>query len=172
MDDEDEIERLLILIAEGDRLAFRQLYDVVGGRFLSTARRILGDPSRAEDAVQDAFLRVWRSASQFDPARGVAIAWLGRIARNAALDRIQREEERDATRIEDVDIAALPVEPADARVGYCLRKLPEKQSMAIILMYVHGLTHPELAERMGAPLGTVKSWVKRGAEALRQCLGR
>jgi RNA polymerase sigma-70 factor, ECF subfamily len=172
MDDQDEIERLLILIAEGDRLAFRQLYDAVGGRFLSTARRILGDASRAEDAVQEAFLRVWRNAKQFDPARGVALAWLGRIARNAALDRIPREEERDASRIEDVDIAVLPVEPADAKLGNCLRQLPPNQGKAVILMYLHGLTHPELAERMNAPLGTVKSWVKRGAEALRKCLGR
>jgi len=163
------LEELLARIASGDRRAFRQLYQETSRRMLAAARRILGDPALAEDAVQEAFLRIWRSAEKFDPARGVALAWMGRIVRNAALDRIPKE--RDMARIEDVEIAVLPVEPPDARLGQCLKRIPEPQARALVLMYVHGLTHAELASQLDAPLGTVKSWVRRGAESLRHCLG-
>jgi RNA polymerase sigma-70 factor, ECF subfamily len=164
-----ELEVLLARVGGGDGPAFRQLYDQAAGRMLAAARRILGERELAEDAVQDAFMRIWRSAAKFDPARGVALAWMGRIVRNAALDRLPKE--RDMARIEDIEIAVMPVEPPDARVRQCLKKLPGQQGRAMALMYVHGLTHSELSVQMGAPLGTVKSWVKRGLEALRICMG-
>ncbi|WP_219892425.1 sigma-70 family RNA polymerase sigma factor [Aquisediminimonas profunda] len=164
-----DLEALLHLIGQGDRRAFRTLYDRVAGRMLSSARRILGDGDLAEDAVQEAFVRIWRSASKFDPARGVALAWVGRILRNAAFDRLPKQ--RDMARIEDVEIAVMPVEPPSARVGQCLKKLPGQQGKAMVLMYVHGMTHSELAAHFGAPLGTVKSWVKRGLATLRVCMG-
>jgi RNA polymerase sigma-70 factor, ECF subfamily len=163
------LEQLLAQIAAGDQRAFRELYDSTSARLLGAARRILGDGALAEDAVQEAYVRIWRSAARFDPARGVALAWMGRILRNAALDRIPKD--RDFGRIEDIEIAVMPAEPADARVHQCLKKLPEAQGNALILMYIHGLTHPELAEHLGAPLGTVKSWVRRGSESLRNCIG-
>lgn len=164
-----ELESLLERVGEGDRPAFRQLYDLAAGRMLAAARRILGDRELAEDAVQDAFMRIWRSAAKFDPSRGVALAWMGKIVRNAAFDRLPKE--RDTTRIEDIEIAVMPVEPPDARVGHCLKKLPEQQGRAMVLMYVHGLTHSELSSHLGVPLGTVKSWVKRGLVSLRICMG-
>lgn len=135
----------------------------------ASARRILGDRELAEDAVQEAFVRIWRSAANFDPARGVALAWVGRIVRNAALDRIPKD--RDMSRIEEVEIAVMPVEPSSARVGQCLKKLPGQQGRAMILMYVHGMTHSELADYLGAPLGTVKSWIRRGMGTLHICMG-
>ena len=164
-----DLEDLLRLIGQGDRRAFRNLYDRVAGRMFASARRILGDRDLAEDAVQEAFVRIWRSASKFDPARGVALAWVGRIVRNAALDRLPKE--RDMGRIEDIEIAVMPVEPPSARVGQCLKKLPGQQGRAMVLMYVHGMTHSELADHFGAPLGTVKSWIKRGLATLRICMG-
>lgn len=164
-----DLESLLHLIGQGDRRAFRNLYDRVAGRMFASARRILGDGDLAEDAVQEAFVRIWRSAAKFDPARGVAMAWVGKILRNAALDRLPKQ--RDTGRLDDVDIAVMPVEPPNARVGQCLKKLPGQQGKAMVLMYVHGMTHSELAEHFGAPLGTVKSWIKRGMATLRVCMG-
>lgn len=164
-----EMESLLERVARGDREAFRALYEASVRRMFAAARRILGDPDLAEDAVQEAYLRIWRNAAQYDPARGAVLAWMGRIVRNASLDRIPAE--RPADRIEEVEIAALPAEPMDARVLQCLKTLPESQARALILAYVHGLTHAELADRLSVPLGTAKSWVRRGAEMLRQCIG-
>lgn len=164
-----EMETLLERVARGDREAFRALYDASARRMLGAARRILGDPDLAEDAVQEAYLRIWRNAGQYDPSRGAVLAWMGRIVRNASLDRMPVE--RSADRIEEVEITALPAEPADARVLQCLKSLPEAQARALILTYVHGLTHAELADRLSVPLGTAKSWVRRGAEMLRQCIG-
>lgn len=164
-----DLDSLLTRIGEGDRRAFRYLYELAAGRMLASARRILGDRELAEDAVQEAFVRIWRSASKFDPARGVALAWVGRIVRNAALDRLPRD--RGLERIDDIEIAVMPVEPASARIGHCLKKLPGQQGKAMVLMYVHGMTHSELAAHFGAPLGTVKSWIKRGMAMLRICMG-
>ena len=164
-----DLDAVLARIGQGDKRAFRYLYDRVAGRMFASARRILGDRELAEDAVQEAFVRIWRSAAKFDPSRGVALAWVGRILRNAALDRLPKE--RDIGRIEDVEIAVMPVEPPSARLGQCLKKLPGQQGKAMVLMYVHGMTHSELADHLGAPLGTVKSWVKRGLATLRICMG-
>lgn len=164
-----DLDLLLARIGQGDRRAFRHLYDQVAARMLASARRILGDRELAEDAVQEAFVRIWRSAANFDPARGVALAWVGRIVRNAALDRIPKD--REMSRIEEVEIAVMPVEPSSARVGQCLKKLPGQQGRAMVLMYVHGMTHSELADYLGAPLGTVKSWIRRGMGTLRICMG-
>jgi RNA polymerase sigma-70 factor (ECF subfamily) len=164
-----ELSLLLVRLADGDRRAFRQLYDKTSSRMLGAALRIMGDPALAEDAVQEAYLRVWRSAARFDPERGEAMSWMGRIVRNVCFDRLPKD--RDMARIEDVEIAVLPVDPPDARLHACLKQLPENQSRALILMYVHGMTHPELAAYMNAPLGTVKSWINRGSHALRLMMG-
>ena len=128
-----DLEDLLRLIGQGDRRAFRNLYDRVAGRMFASARRILGDRDLAEDAVQEAFVRIWRSASKFDPARGVALAWVGRIVRNAALDRLPKE--RDMGRIEDIEIAVMPVEPPSARVGQCLRHIVRNNLPVISLSF-------------------------------------
>jgi RNA polymerase sigma-70 factor, ECF subfamily len=166
--EEADLAGLLLKVAEGDRNAYRTLYDRSAGLLLRAARRILGDQQLAEDAVQDAFLRIWRRANTFDPERGGAKAWMGRIVRNASFDRLPTE--RDPRRIELVETVVLPVEPMSAMLRQCLETLPLKQRDAIILMYVHGMTHAELADHLGAPIGTVKSWVKRGSNRLRLCM--
>jgi len=167
----ESLETLLCLVADGDMIAFRSLYDVAAGRLLAIALKILRDQQAAEDAVQEAFLRVWRNAARYDPARGAPLAWMGVIARNAALDMAQARrpaEELDAA--DTIDCATAPVEPPDARLGQCLKRLPADQARAIVTMYTYGMSHSELAEHLSVPLGTVKSWIRRGTEALKECM--
>jgi RNA polymerase sigma-70 factor (ECF subfamily) len=165
---EDDLITLLVLVAEQDRAAFRSLYEKTAGILLRAARRILGDRQLAEDAVQDAFLRIWRRAGTFNPERGGAKAWMGRIVRNASFDRLPKQ--RDPRRIELIDTIVLPVEPMSGLLTRALETLPSDQRRAIILMYIHGMTHSELSNHLGVPIGTVKSWVRRGSTRLRKSL--
>ena len=165
---EAELASILTAIAAQERPALRQLYDRFGGRLYGVAHRILGDRSLAEDALQEAFVKIWRNAGKFDPARGSAIGWVVIIVRRAAFDLRPRDVVR-----EPIDI---PFEPPQSEMLHpglarALDALPEMHRKALVLMYVYGLTHSELSAAMGAPLGTVKSWVRRGAAALKESVG-
>lgn len=166
-----EIERLLSAVATGDMAAFRALYDCAAGRLLAIAMNILRDREAAEDAVQEAFLRIWRKAGSYEVSRGTPLAWMGIIARNAALDSARRRRPVEELEMTDViDLAVQPVEPPDARLGRCLGRLPADQAKAIVTMYTYGLSHAELAQQLSTPLGTVKSWTRRGTQSLKECM--
>lgn len=168
----DRRERLALLlqkVASGDLTAFRSLYDDVGGIVLAVASRILRDRQAAEDAAQEAFVRIWRNAGKFDPSRGTALAWIGTIARNAALDQVPRNAPAEMLEaVDTIEFASIAVEPPDARLGQCLGQLPRDHAIAIVTMYTYGLSHSELAEKLGVPLGTAKSWVRRGMAKLQE----
>ena len=167
----ESLESLLRLVAAGDMLAFRTLYAASAGRLLAIALRILREQQAAEDAVQEAFLRIWRNAARYDAARGAPLAWMGVIARNAALDMIDRRQSSESLDAADgPELAVAAVEPPDARLGQCLKRLPPDQARAIVTMYNEGLSHSELADRLSVPLGTAKSWVRRGTRLLRECM--
>lgn len=159
---------LIVQIAKGDRLAFKKLYDLVGGHLLRVVRNILRNNSEAEDALQETLLRIWRYAGRYEVGRGKPMAWMGTIARNAAFDfgktpRVTLDERA----LDNLEFSTQPQDPPDVKLARCLILLPPEQARAITLMYTYGLTHNELALVLKAPLGTVKSWVKRGTEQLR-----
>jgi RNA polymerase sigma-70 factor (ECF subfamily) len=165
------LEMLLHQVAAGDMLAFRSLYDLSAGRLLAIALRILRDQQAAEDAVQEAYLRIWRNAGRYDPARGAPLAWMGVIARNAALDMFDaRQPPERLESAETAELAVAAIDPPDARLGQCLKRLPPDQARAIVTMYNEGLSHSELADRLAVPLGTAKSWVRRGTRLLKECM--
>jgi RNA polymerase sigma-70 factor (ECF subfamily) len=165
------LEHLLEQVAQGDMRAFRQLYDETAGRLMAVTLNLLRDRQAAEDAVQVAYLRIWRNAARYDPPRGTPMAWMAVIARNAALDLAQRRKPMGSLETEEiVELAVDAVEPPDARLGHCLKKLPADQARAIVTMYTYGLSHSELAERLTVPLGTAKSWIRRGTQNLRECM--
>ncbi len=164
-------ERLLQDMASGDERAFRLLYEAQADWVYAIALRILRDTQAAEDAVQEAFVKLWRTAARFDTTLGSAKTWIGIIARNAALDmgrRCRPVEELDEGTM--VTLATEAVEPPDPKLGKCLDQLPPDQARAIVTMYSYGLSHSELSEQLDLPLGTVKSWIRRGTQSLKHCM--
>ncbi len=178
LDEDDRLDALLVACAAGDRRAFRRLYDQESAKLHGLALRILRQPSAAADVVQDAFLQIWQKAASFDPARGSARAWLASIVRYRALDsarRYAREVLTDdpalADGIEEFDpVAALAALREGDRLQLCLGGLEDRSRHAIVLAFVDGLTHTEIAARITTPLGTVKAWIRRGLATLRSCL--
>jgi RNA polymerase sigma-70 factor (ECF subfamily) len=178
LEEDDTLEALLGACAIGDRRAFRRLYDQESPQLFGLALRILRQQSAAADAVQDAFLQIWQKAATFDPKRGSAKAWLASIVRYRALDSVKRYSketlydtppEPEAT--EDFDpLSALEARRNGARLHACLEALEEPKRRAILLAFSEGLSHSEVAERVVAPLGTVKAWIRRGMLALKTCL--
>lgn len=169
---------LLKSCAGGDRAALHALMEAEGGRMLGVARRMLRRVDLAEDAVQEALVLIWRRAHQFDPERGSARGWVYTILRNRCLTLLRREDREVATEPEAFDRAAdgAVVDQAFDRLGTtsdlrrCLEGLDEQTRQAILSSYVLGHSHGEIAGRMEAPLGSVKSWVRRGLGKLRECL--
>jgi RNA polymerase sigma-70 factor (ECF subfamily) len=174
-------EALVALVARGDESALGELYDRVGRVAYGIAFRILRDDRLAEDAVQEGFLAVWRSAGTFRPERAKASTWIVTLVHRRAVDLVRREERRRAEPLEAADRpeAADPAgSAADAawlgferdRVQAALRTLPDGQREAIELAYYGGYSQSELAERLGVPLGTVKSRMFAGLARLREVL--
>lgn len=165
--------------ARGERAALDGLYQAEAARMLGVALRIVRRRTLAEEAVQDAFVQVWRKAASFDPALGSGRTWLYAILRNRALNILRDESRTDligepetfdrASDDDDPETVVSKLSDASA-LKRCLQKLDEKRRAAILLAYAHGLTHGELAARMRMPLGTVKSWIRRSLGTLRECL--
>jgi RNA polymerase sigma factor (sigma-70 family) len=169
---------LLVAIAGGDRAALRALYAAESRRLYGLALAILREPAAAADAVQDTFLRVWNRAGSFDPARGEAGAWLAAVLRHIALDLARargRETPTDDPTLGDAPVEDDPVARLDGaadavRLRECLERLEEKNRRSILLAFVDGLSHSQIAARLDLPLGTVKAWIRRGLASLRECL--
>jgi RNA polymerase sigma-70 factor (ECF subfamily) len=174
-------EALVALVARGDETALGELYDRVGRVAYGIAFRILRDDRLAEDAVQEGFLAVWRAAATFRPERAKASTWIVTLVHRRAVDLVRREERRRAEPLdadERPEVADPAGSAADAawlgferdRVQAALRQLPDGQREAIELAYYGGYSQSELAERLGVPLGTVKSRMFAGLARLREVL--
>jgi RNA polymerase sigma-70 factor (ECF subfamily) len=180
MRSEDDDRELMRRLAARESEALEALYAKYGGLVYGIALRVLGDPAMAEEATQDAFLRAWRGAAAYSPERGAPATWLGRIARNWAIDALRSTRARGALARDDwsefEDSRALgPEEEAGrdsraAQVREAVAALPEAQRTALSLAFFEGLTHVEIARRLGLPLGTVKSRIREAMRALRDAL--
>lgn len=154
--------QLIVRIARGDRSAFEELHARYRRAVLGLALRRIGDRGRAEDATQDAFVALWRSARTYDPARGNGTAWLYAVARNAITDRLRRTPEPAAELAEGASGEPGPPDEAEAswtawRVHRALEVLPEHERPVIELAYWGGLSQSEIADKLQIPLGTVKT---------------
>ena len=171
-------EALVALAARSEQSALAELYDRYGRTAYGLAFRILRDGTLAEDAVQDAFLTIWRSASRFVPERGKASTWILTLVHRRAVDVVRREQRRRADALDRAPEPTVDGVDEDAwlrlqreRVQDALRKLPDAQREALELAYYGGFSQSELAERLGQPLGTIKSRMFTGLSRMRELLG-
>jgi RNA polymerase sigma factor (sigma-70 family) len=172
-------EALVALVARGDEDALAELYERVGRIAYGLALRVVRDERLAEDAVQEGFLAVWRTAAAFRAERAKASTWILTLVHRRAVDLVRREERRRAEPLGDDAASLASAEPTDEaawlrferdRVQSALRQLPDFQREAIELAYYGGFSQSELAERLGVPLGTIKSRMFAGLARLRELL--
>ena len=172
-------EALVALVARGDEDALAELYDRVGRIAYGLALRVLRDERHAEDAVQEAFLQVWRSAATFRAERAKASTWILTLVHRRAVDLVRREERRQADPLTDDSAAGIAPDDTDEaawlrfereRVQAALKQLPDMQREALELAYYGGFSQSELADRLGVPLGTIKSRMFAGLARLRELL--
>lgn len=177
---QDDIAELITRVALRDRRAFALLYERTAPKLHGVCLRILRDRTRAEDALQDVYVKVWRGAATFAPGRASAMTWLIAIARHHAIDvmraRVVVEDELD-TAGEVADAGPDPEHLAIAagerrRIDACLDELKPERAEALKAAYVEGYSYEELARRFAVPLNTMRTWLRRGLMSLRECLER
>ena len=165
--------RLLAATADGDKNAFSRLYRLTSPKLYAIAVRILKTESQAQECLQEAYLSVWRQAATYQQGKAAPMTWLVTIVRNRALDMLRRQ--RHSLRQEEIEVDMLSAPPSgntidSLAIEKCLQALRADQRECLQLAYFEGLTHPELADRLSHPIGTIKTWIRRGLEQLRQCL--
>ena len=175
------LTELLSRAALSDQRAFEELYRLTSAHLYAVALRILRESAAAEEVLQESFVNIWHHAGSYVAAKSQPLTWLTSIVRNRCLDQLRRRSVDTITmddEDEDITIADEGPTPldmllagADARaVKGCVETLDAGQKQAIALAFYHGLSHSELARHLKHPLGTVKSWVRRGLDRLRACL--
>ena len=166
---------LVTAVKSGDQAAMAELYDRYSSIVYSVALRVLQDTGTAEDVLQDTFIMLWSNPGAFDASRGNMAAWLAVIARNRAIDQLRRR--RPESDMEGVVVSVEPDMASDAersrameKVRGVLEAMPGTQRSALEMAYFEGLTHAEIAEKTGEPLGTVKTRIRAGLLLLRKTL--
>ena len=176
----NEAQAQLLRAALGDRSAFEALFRNVSGALLAVCLRLIPDRAEAEDVLQESFVAIWHKADQFDPQRATAMTWMIAIARNKAIDRLRGSAhaiKRASIELADElgDEAPSPAARAEAisdaeLLRTCLEALEPRRRQLIRTAFFEGETYEELAQRTGSPIGSVKSWIRRGLLQLRACL--
>ena len=171
-----ELAALLARVADGDAAAFQAFYDRTSAKLFGIIMRILPERPEAEDVLQEVYVTVWRKAATFDPARASPITWVATIARNRAIDRLRARPAGRHAPVEEAHELADDGPPPDAglahaqdaqRLHAALAALEPRHAAAIRACYFEGVTYDELALREGVPVGTLKSWVRRGLIRMR-----
>lgn len=164
---------LLADTAQGDKQAFSRLYRLTSPKLYAIALRILKIEGPAQDCLQEAYTSIWRQAASYQRGKSAPMTWLVTIVRNRALDMLRRQRHDLLTEDTELDMLAAPdtdVQTDRMAIEKCLKELKESQRNCLVLAYYEGLTHPELATKLETPIGTIKTWIRRGLEQLRQCL--
>jgi len=177
----NDIESLLSQCALRDALAFEQLYHLTSAKLFALVLRIVHKQEWAEDVLQEAYINIWNNASRFRSEKASAMTWMTRVVRNKAIDYI-RGKPQSVWQGEDglSDLMASDQGPFDSLYNKqqatllreCLEQLEPSQQDTLVMAYFYGLTHLELAESLAKPLGTIKSWIRRGLLRLKRCVDK
>lgn len=179
--DDFDHDAALEACARGERFALRALYEREGRWLLAVAQRIVRDAELAEDVLQEAFLQIWQRAGTFRPEMGSGRGWVYAVVRHRALDEVRRRRPEFSLG-DDFEAVAEAATHHDATQGddawlhdeealaHCLAQLDDPKRRCVIDAYVEGYTHEQIAQRLSKPVGTVKSWIRRGLLALKECL--
>jgi len=173
----EDLNGVLEEVASGNREAFRALYDRSSPVLFGICLRLMRDREMAQDVLQEAMMRIWRKAHLFDRSRGNALAWMTVVTRNCALSRVAAIPPPSLSLDDAGELASAEGVSADDQVAAadlrrCLKKLNEKYRKCVTLIYLNGLSYEELAAEIGAPVGSVKSWVHRAMRQLGICMGK
>ena len=178
--------QILDRVAQQDAAAFKQLYEMCSSKLYGLAIRVVGNRVWAEDVLQDAFLLIWRTAGDYRASLSPPMAWMGLIVRSRGLDLLRRRASQRSHLTQDIDETMAdtlandtpsPMDTAQASeqawaLHQCLQKLENRQREVVSLSYMRDLSQSELATQLKLPLGTVKTWIRRGLEQLRTCMAR
>jgi RNA polymerase sigma-70 factor, ECF subfamily len=175
-----DYDAALLACARGEQFALRSLFDREARRLVGVALRIVRDRQLAEDVVQEAFIQIWRRASTFKPALGSGRGWIYTVVRHQALSELRKTGHRERPVDDEIlqsmldnQLALEPDQALSARadaLGPCIDALDDHQRTSIVFAFVEGYTHAQIAAHLSAPLGTVKSWIRRGLLSLKECL--
>ena len=184
--DDSALMALLERVASQDAAALKQLYDACAGKLYGLALRVVGQRELAEDVLQEAFMSIWRAAPDYSAALSPPMAWMGLIVRSRALDLLRRRATERTHLTQDIDeamadtldgLGPTPQDTAQASeqawaLNQCLSRLEQRQRDVVSLAYLRDLSHSELARQLQLPLGTIKTWIRRGLDQLRLCMAR
>lgn len=176
--DAEQLGPLLAQCALGNRRAFETLYRCVAPRLHGVALRCMGRRDLAEEVLQESFVRIWNNASRYEPHLSAPLTWMINITRHQAIDQLRKRREEPLSEFHEQSLSDDAPSAHDqldsareaSALNRCLDHLEGMQRQSITIAYFHGLSCSELAEQLAAPLGSVKSWIRRGMERLRRCL--
>lgn len=167
---------LLCKTAEGNKAAFAELYKITSPQLYAVTLKLLKRPELADEVIQDAYIKIWHNAGNYQRAKGTVLTWMISIARYRALDlmryhKIRNEVEFDSDTPSGSEMqTTIKLGAEQAKLAACLDELEGPQRQAIHLAYVNGLSHQEVVNHLASPLGTIKSWIRRGLQSLQRCL--
>lgn len=188
--DNEQLKVLLAAVARRDREAFQQLYDHTSPKLLGYALRIVNTRELAEEILQDSFVNIWINAAQYQSSLALPLTWMATIVRNKAFDYLRshgRANQTDTNSMEDPEMQGVmqslesaTLNPVDAlqlsqhalALANCMQRLDGGQRQAIAMAFYHDLSHGEVAQQLKLPLGTVKTWIRRGLSSLRLCMSK
>lgn len=177
----EELAKMLVKTGQGDRQAFAMLYQATSAKLFALALRILASRDLAEEALQDAYVKIWHSADTYREDKAAVMTWMTAIVRNRCIDLLRaspreqglkEDQSFDDWASDDLGPMENAATQSDTKALLrCMHQLAPLQRQAFALSYFHGLAHEQLAQQLAQPLGTVKTWLRRGLETLKNCMG-